>query len=475
MRTGIIPLAVALLAAPAAHAFCGTYVGGADGTLTNHYSRIVVARAGTLTTLTMINDVEGDLSQFGLVIPIPEAIDQNDVRLADRELIDRVDQYSSPRVVAYSCEDFYAGPDANAATPNPQGAPASSSSGCGGSSWGGDGADTDDGWTDTATGVDVVDHFELGEYEAFVLSSSGSDGLLTWLDANGFAVDAGTADLFQEYIDADNHFLALKVKLDTVPDDRGWLSPLQIRYNAEGFGLPIRMGARSSEGVQDLVVFALTEPSKGKVSVSNYPENPVASECLVPLEADMVTGELPSFADFYEAAWSETTGISDDPERARANPGLGWNTEYSWGGGKCDPCDDSGPLTTDEVQALGYDDAFYGYHLTRLHLRYTPEAVTQDLVFYESGITTPSQMRYVKHEWELESLFPMCGAEQPETPGTCFGSEYWARRAQGLDDEPLVHDDSYTFLGPLSGCQTPGHAALLLPLLLAWRRRRQTA
>ena len=91
----------------AAHAFCGAYVGGADAELTNSDSRIVIARSGGDVRLTMFNDV-GDASEpFGLLVPIPMRLGEDHVRLVDVDAMTVIERYAEPRLVEYSCEDFY--------------------------------------------------------------------------------------------------------------------------------------------------------------------------------------------------------------------------------------------------------------------------------------------------------------------------------------------------------------------------------
>jgi hypothetical protein len=66
-------LFLALMATgPEAQAFCGAYVGSVDeGPLSNHSSKVVVARDGLQTTLTLANDIEGSASDFAMLIPVP--------------------------------------------------------------------------------------------------------------------------------------------------------------------------------------------------------------------------------------------------------------------------------------------------------------------------------------------------------------------------------------------------------------------
>ncbi|MES2644435.1 MAG: DUF2330 domain-containing protein [Myxococcota bacterium] len=449
-----------MMASPHADAFCGAYVGNGESSPTNRASQIVIARSGTSTTLTMFNDYEGDLAAFGLVVPVPAGVDSDNVRLADRTLLEKLDGYSQPRQVAYTCDDWYG--VSEAAVEARQLARRSSGGGCGGSSNDSGGWYTNDSGVREGssgdTGVHVIDEFDLGEYTAWVVAAEGSEGLMAWLSANGFAVDDTTSAVFDEYIAAGSHFLALRVDLDEAPATN-WLSPLQVGYDTEAWSLPIRMGAASSAGVQDLVVYAVTEPDAGRVGISNYVETPApAAECLVDIE------EGGSVLDWYETQFELTTGLPATPETLGGRQGFAWTTEYGWGSGACDPCTNTGPLTQDDVTGLGFD-AHYGWYLTRLHLRYTPEAVTEDISFYASRVTENTQLRYVSHTWELESAMPTCGAlEGAADAPACYSSEYWARKEQEGEAGTSVRNDDFKKCGGSS-------AALLLLPLLFWRRR----
>ena len=68
MRSLFRPLATAsllalspLLASTSAQAFCGFYVAKADAKLFNKASKVVVARKGERTAVTMASDFQGDL------------------------------------------------------------------------------------------------------------------------------------------------------------------------------------------------------------------------------------------------------------------------------------------------------------------------------------------------------------------------------------------------------------------------------
>ena len=62
---------------PIVDAFCGTYVGGVGSEFYNEYSQLVVVRDNNSTTLTIVNDVQGNFDSFALVIPVPEVIPED--------------------------------------------------------------------------------------------------------------------------------------------------------------------------------------------------------------------------------------------------------------------------------------------------------------------------------------------------------------------------------------------------------------
>src|SRR4029453_11774331 len=103
-RLALFTLALVTLAwsGQALIAFCGFYVAKADTQLFNKASQVVLARDGDRTILTMSNDFKGDPKEFAVVIPVPTAIDRDQVRVADRALMDHIDAYSAPRLVEYN-------------------------------------------------------------------------------------------------------------------------------------------------------------------------------------------------------------------------------------------------------------------------------------------------------------------------------------------------------------------------------------
>lgn len=95
-------LVLALLTgSSASYAFCGFYVAKADSSLFNRASKVVIARDGHRTVLTMANDYQGDLEEFALVVPVPTFLERGQINVGDRAVIEHLDAYSAPRLVEY--------------------------------------------------------------------------------------------------------------------------------------------------------------------------------------------------------------------------------------------------------------------------------------------------------------------------------------------------------------------------------------
>ncbi len=416
-----------LLTTSLAHAFCGTYVGPAGSELGNGVSQVVIARSGVDTTLTISADIVADVASFGMVIPVPEVLDQGQVTLADPAWFDALNAYSTPRIVSYTCDQLYSDYDY-----------ASSSSADSGAVTEGPPAD----------GVEVEASYSVGEYDIVVLSATGADGLVAWLDGNGFALSDRALPIVQEYIDAGQYFLAARIDLDAMPATAAYLTPLQFRYQSEAFSLPIRIGTTVAEGAQEVVIYALTADSDGRVAVANYPETAIADECMLPEGTT-------DYAAWYDTQLDDAfaTGI--------------WLTEYAWSPAGCDPCS-SEPPSPEVLTGLGAPVSGYGGFITRLRVRYLPEEATQDLVLYATHGTETDQIRYITYDYQLESSFETCGIGTPADPGSCEGQDT-DLTDPGADPDPEIATRD---CGCAAGGTGIGGAGILVGVTLLLRRRR---
>jgi hypothetical protein len=452
-------MALGLLAAPEAFAFCGMYVGPVGSAVENGASRIVVAHNYGTTTLTMANDATSDASEFAMLIPVPSVLGQHDVRVVDRSYIDRLEEYTAPRVVAYTCDDLYPtyGSDSYYGSGDGE-----SGGGCNGLSCGA--GDRSYASSDTAMAmassyggglteeqqealdsVDVHASFAVGSYEVVILSAEESLGLTLWLDMEGYAAPEGGEELLQDYLDAGTYFFAVKVNLEAPPEGE-YLDPIQIEYPSQGdtWYLPTRLGALNASGTQEVVLFAI-DSSGSQTFAQNLPEVVAEDECMPVLESEETL-------EGFHNRWLD--------DQFALEPTGGWMTEYGWPlQQKCDPCPPEVQDTLDPVVlgALGSDG---GGYLSRLRIRYDA-AMATDVMLSSVGSSTTEQIRFIQHQDYLEEAFPLCLGLEADNPGSCDDEQPAAVRAPPV---PLRRN-----IG--------GHAGLFGTLMLlgagVWRRRRR--
>ena len=370
-----LALAAALAGVPAAaQAFCGFYVGKADASLFNEASKVVMVREGDRTVINMLNDYQGDLTEFALVVPVPVVLQKEDVKTPLRAVFDRIDAYSAPRLAEYydpnPCHPQY---------PRSMAAPAAAQKSMGR-------AIAED--RTEALGVRVEAQYTVGPYDIVILSAAQSDGLETWLHENGYRIPAGASQALAPYIRQDMKFFVAKVNLEEhARSGAQTLAPLQFAFRSEKFMLPIRLGMLNARGPQDLVLWVLSK--KGRVETTNYRTAKLPANVELPpyVKFDADHG----FARFYKSMFDE--------QAKRENYRVVF-TEYFWDMSWCDPCA-ANPLTAQELANLGVEgvrgDTRRGARvmLTRLHVRYTPETFPEDLVFQETADRRNWQTRYV--------------------------------------------------------------------------------
>jgi len=366
-------------------AFCGFYVAKADTALFNKASSVVLVRDGDRTVLTMSNDFKGDPKEFAVVIPVPTVIQRDQIRVADKAVLDHVDAYSAPRLVEYF--------DGNPCAP-PRPTVFMSAAGGGGGRGGGGAARAD------ALGVKIEAQYSVGEYDILILSASQSNGLETWLRENGYRIPRGASDVLTSYIRQNMKFFVAKVNLEAQSQlGYSMLRPIQVEFTTPKFMLPIRLGTVNADGPQELFIFTLTR--EGRVETTNY------RTVKLPTGQDVPLFVKDRFGDFYKSMFSRA--VTREDMRTVF-------TEYAWDMRSCDPCA-AEPLSADELRKLGvFWNADVGVRaggrgfqpapqvfITRLHVRYDREHFPEDLVFQQTADRSSFQGRYVlRHEWNGE-------------------------------------------------------------------------
>ena len=369
-----------------AQAFCGFYVAKADTSLFNRASQVVLVRDGDRTVITMANDFEGDVEDFAVVVPVPTFIEREQINVGDKAVIDHLDAYTSPRLVEYF------DPDPCAVYPRAermlQGMASDKAAM----------ADLEE--VARSRGVTIEASYTVGEYDILILSAEESDGLIRWLNENGYKIPRGADKVVGSYLKQDMRFFVAKVNLEEQKKSGyTYLRPLQVAYESNKFMLPIRLGTLNAKAQQDLYVYALTRT--GRIETTNYRTVKLPSNIEVP---EFVQAE---FGDFYRDMFARQT-------KAENNRGV--FLEYAWDMAWCDPCA-ADPLSAEELRSLGVFWLGKGDQLgrtpmnqaqnvfvTRLHVSYDREHFPEDLVFQETGDRQNFQGRYViRHPWKGEA------------------------------------------------------------------------
>ncbi|WP_315812143.1 DUF2330 domain-containing protein [Bradyrhizobium sp. SZCCHNR2028] len=386
-RTGVAATAILANAAMApANAFCGFYVAQADAKLFNQSSKVVLARDGEQTAITMASDFEGDVKEFAVVVPVPTFIERKQIGVVEPKTIDHLDKYTAPRLVEYHdadpCAPVVVAARAMPAAPMMAGAVHEMAR--------------------RNYGVTVEASYDVAEYDVLILSAQESDGLTRWLTDNNYRIPQGADAVLGSYIRQGMRFFVAKVNVERMKNiGNGTLRPLQVRYQSLKFMVPLRLGTVNARGPQDLIIYALTR--SGRIEAANYRTVKIPSDIDVPL---YVKDE---FGPFYKALF----------ERAVARENMqAVFVEYAWDMAWCDPCA-ADPMSNKELVELGArwigsdDDTAFSLRrgtaganafVTRLHVRYDAKSFPEDIVFAETKDRSNFQGRYVQHHpWRGEA------------------------------------------------------------------------
>jgi MYXO-CTERM domain-containing protein len=376
---GAIVALAPLAAARDAGAFCGFYVSGADAKLTNDATQVVLMRDGTRTVLSMQNNYQGPPQDFAMVIPVPVVLQKENVKTLERGVFDRVDQLTAPRLVEYWEQDPCPRPvpmtrGAGHGMVYPMAAPASEA-------------------YRKEAAVKIEAQFSVGEYDVVVLSATDATALDTWLRQNNYKIPAGAEPYLRPYVQMGMKFFVAKVNIAKVRFERigngpeqAILSPIRFHYDSDAFNLPIRLGLINSAGTQDLVVTILARNQR--YEVANY------DNVAIPTNIDVSDATRKEFGAFYTTLFDQT--LAKHPRAVV--------TEYSWQATSCDPCP-TPPLEPGELVTLGADvlpsvsgpapvgggapivappvqpGSLNDFVVTRLHARYSKDALGDDLFF----------------------------------------------------------------------------------------------
>jgi len=359
-------------------AFCGFYIAKASTDLFNEKSEVILVRDGDHTVITMSNDFKGDVRDFAMVVPVPVVLREDQIKVVERGIFDRLDAYSAPRLVEYH--------DHNPCTPIMQVPQMNLSMRATVLEEATDTFVEED--TEKDYGVTVEAEYTIGEYDILLLSAKESEGLETWLTLNGYQIPSKAASVLEPYILSDTKFFVVKVNLDAQQNNGfDYLRPLQISFESDKFMLPIRLGMANANGPQDLIVYGFSR--QGRIEPTNYRTVNMPTGNKVPLFVYSYFGEF--YQDLFHRQYHKESRSAVFLEYA-------WNVSPMQGV-KCDPCvspppvfDDFSTAGVNWVTGMNYESHVF---FTRLHVRYEQDRFPQDLRFQVTPNTENFQARYV--------------------------------------------------------------------------------
>ena len=172
-----------------------------------------------------------DKGRAAWVVPFPV---RPDIAESSAQLFDDLEIITSPVFVSY-CTPEYEGDDGFM--------------GCGGSDLAASGGDASKG--SARGGVQIWEKGQVGQLDYVVLSSTGGDDLVAWLDANDYAVSAAAASAIKSFETEGQFFFVAQVSESSDPARP--LSPVRFRLPGATAGFyPLRLTALAVAGTATL-------------------------------------------------------------------------------------------------------------------------------------------------------------------------------------------------------------------------------
>lgn len=211
--------------------------------------------SGALPHVTYVlgSRYQGDPSEFAWVIPVPTT-PTGVIAHEDGSIFTDLDEATKPIFL----RSFGVG--------RPGG-------GCGCAAGGGMGVLQDNGVAVEASG-------QAGVFEWAALTSTGSDALLTWLEANGYSVPAEAEDVLDSYIQQGRHFLALRIaepeQILETGDGRIEIPPIQFTCQTSERYYPMAISQVSAAETTEIRIYVIAEHRAAAANVANVLIDPRA-------------------------------------------------------------------------------------------------------------------------------------------------------------------------------------------------------
>jgi len=249
---------------------------------------VFVVRDGTRTVLTMETVYDGPPEEVSMLIPVRTPIERDDVHTVPGHLFRNLDRRTAPKVrhVWPACRrrrrpvSMAARASSDVASPFAESAPTREQ-------------------IEEEYDIDIVDEWEVQEYDITLLGAEQSAGLFRYLRDQDLALPSGGQEVLQAYIQNDFRFVLAKADPERAHrlGDEMMLSPIQIEYQSDELQVPVRLGTLNSPGEQELLLYVLS--TEGRFELANRPN--VEAPTDLRLRADAAG----SVAELYESLTDE--------------------------------------------------------------------------------------------------------------------------------------------------------------------------
>lgn len=196
---------------------CGIYI-PRDGDANVSQERALIRWDGQRQDIVLSLGVLGGSKEAAIILPVPA---QADVKLADVKLFDELAEMTKP--LEREEIEWTLFPSLGSSALPPEGA-------VGG-----------------APPVNVLSRQTIGPFDVANLAATDTDALKTWLDENGFQLDAQVITLMQPYVQENWTFVAVRMSSDESSAQlSGNLQPLWISFDSPQLIYPMRASAHAA-------------------------------------------------------------------------------------------------------------------------------------------------------------------------------------------------------------------------------------
>ena len=308
----------------------------ADLAQTRQEALLAVHPGGNKVTYVVRNLYDGQASEFAWVLPVPNT--PTDVVAQDSSaLFDGLDAATRPN---FMISPTYTGGGVGCAC----GCPASGMQA---------GASSEI--------VQVEASGQAGIYRWAALTSTGSDALLGWLNANGYSVPAAAGPVLDGYIGQGMHFLAVRVRENTAPTAGGQseIPPIQFTVATTQRFYPMTISQVSAAAETEVILYVL---AAHRSEAANLANGLIDAKALVP---DPTSASGTNYEQLFMQKIAELGG-------------LALITEYA----------SSAPVGSVPWADMPADLQGQALFLTRLRTLVPRDRMTQDFEFHDAATDT---------------------------------------------------------------------------------------